>query len=261
MRLSRRRRAFSTFDTQERKAARQLEPLLGLLLGLSLGLWIAWVAAPRASVDPSPAALRSDYKDDYRLLIASAYAATGDLERARVRLSLLADPDPVAALLEQSERALAAGASQKDVIRLYTLAEAVKQPLPSPTIATATATLPAPQFTSTPPPFHVVVRQTICDPTLSAGLVQIEVRNAAKQPLPGVTILVSWENGQERLHTGLKPELGAGYADFVMSPGLTYLVQIPPSGEAVEGLTPPLCTNEETGTNYLGGYLLILEQK
>jgi hypothetical protein len=261
MRRTRRARVFSTLEGKDRSASRWLEPLLGLLLGLALGLWVAWGFAPRAQVDPSPAALRSDYKDEYRLLIASAYAATGDLGRARVRLALLADPDPAAALLEQSERALAAGASQQTVFLLSLLAEAVQQPLATQTSALETPSIPAAQPTATPPPFRLVVQQAVCNAALPAGLVQIEVRDAAKQPLPGIAILATWEGGQQRLHTGLKPELGAGYADFVMSPGLVYDVQIPPSGKAVKGLSLPVCTDEQTGNEYGGGYLIIFEQE
>lgn len=261
MKRVRRARVFSTLEGKDRLASRWLEPLLGLLLGLALGLWVAWGLAPRAQVDPSPAALRADYKDEYRLLIASAYAATGDLGRARVRLELLADPDPAAALLEQSERALAAGASPQTVFLLSMLAGAMQQPVATSTPPEATASLPAAQPTATPPPFRLVVQQTVCDAALPAGLVQIEVRDAAKQPLPGVILLVTWEGGQQRLNTGLKPELGAGYADFVMSAGFVYTVQIPPASEEVEGLSLPICIDDETGGSYSGGYLLIFEQE
>lgn len=261
MRRPRRARLFSTLEGQDRSASRWLEPLLGLLLGLALGLWVAWGLAPRAQVDPSPAALRADYKDEYRLLIASAYAATGDLGRARVRLDLLADPDPAAALLEQSERALAAGAPSETVFLLSMLAEAVRQPAVTQALPEETLSIPAAQPTATPRPFRLVVQQTVCDAALPAGLVQIEVRDAAKQPLPGVAILVTWDAGQQRLYSGLKPELGAGYADFVMSAGFVYAVQIPPSGEAAEGLSLPVCTDEQTGETYSGRYLLIFEEK
>ncbi len=262
MRPARRRRPFSTFDSRERIAARRLEPFLALLLGLAFGLWIAWGPVPRARVDTSPAALRADYKDEYRLLIASAYAATGDLNRARVRLALLDDPDPAAALLEQSRWALAAGASPKTVFLLSTLAEAVRQSASAPTQAgTAESSLPPPGPTAAPSSFRLVVQQVVCRANLPAGLAQIEVRDAAKQPMPGVAVVVASEAGQQRLYTGLKPELGAGYADFVMSAGVVYSVQIPPSSEAVEGLSLPLCTDEQTGGAYWGGYLLIFEKK
>ncbi len=261
MRRLRRRRSFSTFDNREQAAARRLEPFLALLLGLTLGLWIAWGLAPRGYLDPSPAALRADYKDEYRLLIASAYAATGDLNRARVRLSLLHDDDPAAVLLEQSQRALAAGDSPQTVFLLSALAEAIRRPVAqsSPFQETASPS-PLVQPSATPPAFRLVVQQAVCDAKLPAGLVQIEVRDNAKQPLPGVAVWVSYGEERQILHTGLKPELGAGYADFIMQPGIEYSVEISSGGENARGLNLHLCTDER-GISYWGGYLLIFEQK
>ena len=46
--------------------------LLGLILGSSLGLVVAWIVAPVQYVDTDPSTLRVDFKDEYRLLIASA---------------------------------------------------------------------------------------------------------------------------------------------------------------------------------------------
>lgn len=54
----------------------------GLLLGLGVGLLLAWVILPVPYVASTPVSLRSDFKDEYRYLIASAYTATGNLERA-----------------------------------------------------------------------------------------------------------------------------------------------------------------------------------
>ncbi|OQX61969.1 MAG: hypothetical protein B5M51_06760 [Anaerolinea sp. 4484_236] len=85
--------------------------LIGLVLGLGLGLLISWIIAPVEYVDTPPALLRSDFKDQYRAMIASAYLSTGDLARAQMRLALLEDPDPVEALTVQAQRALAEGDS------------------------------------------------------------------------------------------------------------------------------------------------------
>ena len=83
--------------------------LLALLAGLGLGLVYSWAISPPRIVDAQPAALRADFKDQYRSVIAAAYAATGNLPRAQARLSLLGDPDPIEALNAQAQRMLATG--------------------------------------------------------------------------------------------------------------------------------------------------------
>ena len=50
--------------------------LLALLLGVGMGLAYAWVLAPHPITNAPPDALRAVFKDQYRSLIAAAYAAT-----------------------------------------------------------------------------------------------------------------------------------------------------------------------------------------
>jgi hypothetical protein len=95
--------------------------LLAVVLGFGIGLYYAWVVAPQRIADLTPAALRADFKENYRIAIASAYAATGNLDRARARLALLGDADPVSELTSQAQRSLAAGQSDQiseDLARL-----------------------------------------------------------------------------------------------------------------------------------------------
>ena len=77
----------------------------GLVLGLGLGLLYSWVIRPVTYVDTAPVALRADFKDQFRALIAAAYAANANLPRAQVRLALLGDPSSAGALIEQARRA------------------------------------------------------------------------------------------------------------------------------------------------------------
>ncbi len=63
--------------------------LTGILIGFLAGLVIAWIIQPVEYTDTSPASLQLTYKDRYRVLIAAAYAASGDLVRAKARLELL----------------------------------------------------------------------------------------------------------------------------------------------------------------------------
>lgn len=150
----------------KRRRLRWLENLLALGLGLALGLWIAWGLAPVQYVDAPPDLLRTDFKDEYRLLIARAYLATGDLAQAQARLAALDDPSPAQALAAQAQQLLSQGGDPVDVQALSLLAQDLRgladlppsQPTrtPRPTITpTPSATLPplrtaTPTFTSTP---------------------------------------------------------------------------------------------------------------
>ena len=139
-------------DTQEVRtsppAPQKRSPLYlltGLILGLILGLVYAWVINPVIYEDTSPASLGDGDKDFYRSTIAQVYVATGDLERAYLRLSLLEDPDPVYALGAPSQRAVAEG-QDAEARNLALLASALQgltqfqQPTPASTPNQPTAT-------------------------------------------------------------------------------------------------------------------------
>jgi hypothetical protein len=121
-----------------------------------------------------------------------------------------------------------------------------------------------PRPTRTPPPtqgapFRLIGQDTVCNPTLPQGLLQIIVLNASRRQLPGIKIIITWDTGGEEIFTGLKPELGNGYADFVMSAGVAHAVQLAPGSEIATNLVPPLCQTE-SGDTYLGGYKLTFQQ-
>lgn len=105
--------------------------LTGLILGIILGLVFSWAVFPAGPKDSPPGNLQPEQKDQYRALIAMAFVSTGDLVRARARLSLLGDPDPYASLVEQAKR-MAASGETGEVTSLRLLAEALaKNPLGS----------------------------------------------------------------------------------------------------------------------------------
>ncbi|MGA7194735.1 MAG: hypothetical protein WBW94_13995 [Anaerolineales bacterium] len=80
-----------------------------LAIGIILGLLYAWMVAPVRYINTSPNTLRTDFKDQYRMLIAASYASTHDLARAKSRLELLGDSDPIQALTAQAQHMLASG--------------------------------------------------------------------------------------------------------------------------------------------------------
>jgi len=107
--------------------------LTGLVIGLVAGLVYAWLINPVDYVNTIPSSLREDYRDQYRLMIALAYATNNDLVRASERLKLLKDDDPVRTLTEQAQRILAEDGSMEDARSLGALATALQQNIIQPT--------------------------------------------------------------------------------------------------------------------------------
>jgi len=293
--------------------------ITGLVLGIALGLFYSWVVSPVEYVDTSPASLRTDFKDQYRALIAAAFVADGNLARAQARLNLLADVDEARTLAEQAQRSLAEGGSPQEAQDLGILAVAVGQgPTPltpsstpaeaSPTskprispspltvnpevsstltstpvpLGTEAALTPLPsanqssEITPTPLPIFVPLptrtptptseaplvlqdRTFVCDQKLTDPLIQVLAEDAAGRPVPSVEVVVNWEGGEDHFFTGLKPELGLGYADFTMTPGVEYTLRLAEGGQIISDLTPAECETE-SGSRYWGSWLLIFVQ-
>ena len=101
--------------------------LFALLLGLGLGLGYTWVLFPHRVTDAQPSALRADFKDQYRSVVAASYAATGNLPRARVRLSVLGDANPIDALNAQAQRMLASAQTSERADQVAALASALNK--------------------------------------------------------------------------------------------------------------------------------------
>lgn len=255
---------------------RLLLSLLGFILGLAAGLAYSWILNPVEYTDTAPASLRQDFKEDHLSLIAAAYAASGDLNRARARLALLgviASPEEMSRLAQSR---LAAGRPESEARALAQLA-AVLGERPSPLIGTPSATpaqnnlptattspsptiRPSPTPSPTPgAPYVLIEQETLCDPALPDPLIQILVQDAAGDGVPGVQILVVWDEGQDRFYTGLKPELGAGYADFTMEPGVTYSLQLLEGESAITGIVSGECATS-SGESFSGSLLLIFQQ-
>lgn len=125
----------------------------------------------------------------------------------------------------------------------------------------ATST-PRPTRTPLPtqgPPFRLIGQDTVCDPNLPEGLLQVIVFNASRRQLAGIKVIITWDTGGEEFFTGLKPELGNGYADFLMFPGVSHAVQLAIGSEIATDLVPPSCRTAN-GETYLGGYKLTFQQ-
>lgn len=136
---------------------------------------------------------------------------------------------------------------------------------PSEPIATEATVLPAtPRPTQTPQPtlgapFTLTGQDSICDTNLPDGLLQVLVLNSNRRQVPGMEIVISWEGGGEQFFTGLKPELGNGYADYIMTPDVTYTVQLASGSDIATGLISPTC-QAPNGESFFGGIKLTFQQ-
>ena len=288
-----------------RSAALQLT--LALLIGLGLGLVYSWFLSPVTYVDANPAILRADFKDQYRIVIAAAYASTHDLARTRARLELLGDIDPVGELSAQAQRMLGAGEPFEKVRPLAQLATDLNQgfasiptptsftvldtpqspatdlitetqtitieepPTPFPTIVfeqtpitpvVAEINTPRPTFTPNPAPgapFALVGQDAVCVPGSQPGLLQFTLMDSRRREIAGIEIIVTSNQGEDRFFTGFKPELGNGYADFVMQADTVYSIRIVEGGAFVPNISAPACA-DPNGVNYPGGLLLTFQQ-
>jgi hypothetical protein len=108
--------------------------LTGVVLGIILGILFAWVISPVKYVDTAPESLKDEFKDQYRVLIASAYVANGDLVRAKARLELLDEADIYLVVAEQAQQMLAEGGLVEEAQALGRLALALGQEIPQPEI-------------------------------------------------------------------------------------------------------------------------------
>jgi len=108
-------------------------------------------------------------------------------------------------------------------------------------------------------PFALTSQEPTCDTNLPDGLLQVLVLNSNRRQLAGAEIRITWDGGEEKFFTGLKPELGNGYADFIMSPNVTYAVQLGLGSDVASGLIAPACQTS-SGDSFTGGYKLTFQQ-
>ncbi len=133
---------------------------------------------------------------------------------------------------------------------------------PVSTSAPAMTTTPRPSRTPTPTlgaPYQLVGEDPVCDPELEEGLLQVVVTDLSRRQIPGAEIIIVWNSGEEHIFTGLKPELGHGYADFLMTPGVAYSVRMADGGTPASELSAPDCTTTD-GEPYVGGMRITFQQ-
>ncbi len=91
---------------------------LGLILGLGIGLYYAWLVNPITYINAGPVRLSEQYKADYIFLVSQSYALDGNWPLAEQRLAALEDPNlsqTVNLVLEASVRELQAPATLHNI--------------------------------------------------------------------------------------------------------------------------------------------------
>ena len=254
--------------------------IIGAVIGVAAGLYIAWELWPVQYYDTDPSDLKREYVTDYMVMIAEQHAFDGDTERARARLQELGLTNIEESVGELTNYYMAEGGNLGTVRALAGLSYALgvgtsgmaiflqtatptptppatstplptatvaptstKAPTASPTITatptevavTTTPTTPTPQPTATAtsqPIFLLTERRRICSMETDTGKVEVFVQEADGTGIPGMAVEITWEDGEETFFTGLKPDHGAGYADFVfLDLSQEYDITLPLSGD------------------------------
>jgi len=143
--------------------------------------------------------------------------------------------------------------------------QAIRSPTPRPSVtgtpqATFTPRLTVFAQSTLGPPFALKDKKKVCDPTLPNALLQVEVEDGSGQPVAGVDLDVTWNGGEDFFFTGLYPKITNGYADFTMSPGVTYSLRAGEGGQTVSGLIAPTDCKNNDGTSFTGGWMLTFTQ-
>jgi len=279
--------------------AQRLVLFAGVAVGLLGGLVYAWGVEPVEVVNVGPWIMRPDYRQEWVRLAALSYVADGDLERAQWRLANLDQADIAAAMEALIDEYAAAGRSAETMRRLTLLAQALgvqtpamlvyletpaglpvptgtPPPTPAPTLVPPEPTItliPEPTIkptrtpyppTATPgprPPFQLAAQEQLCEQGQTPH-VEVVVQDEEGEEVPGVELWLMWNGGSDHAVTGLKPERGAGYADFDAQTEVDYSLGVSQLGAPpVTGLRLELCPEEKGKEPLVGSWRVVLERR
>jgi hypothetical protein len=225
------------------------------LLSVALGQGVAPAVTPSAQVTPT-------LQTTAQAILATVSQRTPNITSLPTLASTATatfTPLPSATLI--STPVLSETQVVSNETRTATLTPAVRG-TSTPTATPAPTLTPLPTATSSPTPgapFVLDKQDTVCDPNLKEPSIQVQASDASGQPVPGVEGVVTWDGGETHFYTGLKPELGSGYADFTMTPGTIYTLRLGDGGQPVNGLISEQCSLPGGGT-YWGSLRLYFKQ-
>jgi hypothetical protein len=104
-----------------------LSLLIGLVVGAGIGLYFGWVVSPVQYVQSPMADLSRRYKDEYTVMVATAYQVDGDLNEAIRRLQPLGVSNIPVYVREVTERYISESGTGKeaDIRNLVVLSRAL----------------------------------------------------------------------------------------------------------------------------------------
>lgn len=144
-------------------------------------------------------------------------------------------------------------------------------PTPAPHNASSLA-IPTSESTSTPSPsptptppllsrLQLAKREQVCQPG-QVPRIEVMVRDEHGAGLSGVAVWLTWPGGADRAVTGLKPQRGAGYADFNAEQGVSYALGIGELGmPLVTDLRIEPCPADEDQEPLMGSWFVVLEPR
>ncbi|MCW5874295.1 MAG: hypothetical protein KIS88_06575 [Anaerolineales bacterium] len=239
--------------------------LTGLVLGLLFGCILSFVAFPLQVSSVGPSHLADEHQAQYRLMIALAYASSGDISRAQARLAQLGDPDPARALSAQAQLALGNSATQREARALASLARDLETFQASALSTSIAVNTPNPEdANAAPTPFAaeedggiytLTSRELLCESSENPPLIKLFIFDESSQAQAGVRLAMRNGEDSSEFFTGARPEFGPGYAEFEMTPGETYILSIAGT-ETLAGLQPAACITE-AGDPAWGAWLLL----
>jgi hypothetical protein len=97
----------------------------GLTAGVGLGFLLGWVVWPVSYTNTTFTDLSTADKETYIVLVAAAYAADLDLQKAEARLEWLEAPNAPQWVAELTDRYIAEGRNETDIRSLVVLAHAL----------------------------------------------------------------------------------------------------------------------------------------
>ncbi len=234
-------------------------PAPSLLVSILIG-----VLALNAGCAPTPAPASPTPTVVPLVEIARNFEKNGDLIPARAALAGLGLDDPIAAVAQLAQQEAAAG-NADDARVLAALAAGLQTTpeaptdIPSPTAAFPTSTPAGPTATAKPAGFELVNRERVCNRAIGAALLEVFTQDATGEQIGGFEVQVLWNGGSDRFFTGLKPNIGPGYGDFQMEPGVNYRVRLAAWPDvAADDVISEACATETSA--YPGGVRLVFRQ-
>ncbi len=137
-------------------------------------------------------------------------------------------------------------------------------PTPTPTNTPRPTSTPAPTRTPTPTPplldrLHLTEKELVCQPGQTPRI-EVVVKDEHGEGLAGVEVWLTWPGGADRAVTGLKPQQGAGYADFNAERSKIYALGAGEMGmPLVTGVRLEPCPAVGDERPFIGSWRIVLE--